>query len=426
MSVVTYEKPLPHIGLADWYAKQWEIQQTNDARRADAFNLRHEARQLRNETRIRTEWDTYHNNVRLGDRITELDRWKETLEACLRRIDKEVGLLKEEKYETEKEIDGLGIPLGIISECISMRDNRQGAELTYDEGDTELKKELCVVEGVKKMLIERCQDAWEKINKLNEVRFKLNLDINDKHEAIEIDTDQLTLDKNCANISFKTDPLRLVKNSIPYESWLDHSRGVKLLADNELADTLRLREGLFVVRERARNDMLAQRDRVDFILRKRIYQTQKARNEIEWQQLKMREEMQKVEREIRALEEALQAKTDALKLAETRLENRSYRPGFELARDESEQGLKDEVLQLRQTRKDLLDKINCAKATYNALEDQQVIIDRDLNNKNQSLMTDIRCLDLRARLKREQSGEAKSDTDRNIELTKMEKEIPAT
>lgn len=426
MSVVTYEKPLPHIGLADWFAKQWELQQTNDARRSDAFNLRHEGRQLRNETNIKTEWDTYHNNVRLADRVTELDRWKEVLEACLQRIDKEVGLLRDEKYETEKEIESLGIPLGVISECISMRDKRLGAELTYDEGDTELKKELCVIEGVKKMLIERCQEAWEKINKLNEVRFKLNLDINDKHEAIEIDKDQLTLDKNCANISFKTDPLRIVKNSLPYESWLEHSRYVKLLADDELADTLRLRESLFVVRERAKNDMIAQRDRVDFILRKRIYQTQKARNEIEWQQLKMREEMEKVEKEIRTLGDALQAKTDALKLAETRLENRSYRPGFELARDEAEQGLKDEVLQLRQTRKDLQDKINCAKATYNALEDQQVIIDRELNNKNQSLMTDIRCLDLRARLKEGKFAGPKSQTDRNIQLTRMEKEIPPT
>ncbi|XP_050308622.1 tektin-2 [Anthonomus grandis grandis] len=426
MSVVTYEKPLPHIGLADWFAKQWEIQQTNDARRTDAFNLRHESRQLRNETNIKTNWDTYHNNVRLADRVTELDRWKDLLEAALQRIDKETSLLKDEKFETEKEIDALGIPIGVISECISMRDNRQGAELTYDEGDTELKKELCVVESVKKMLSERCQEAWEKINKLNEVRFKLNLDINDKHEAIEIDKDQLTLDKNCANISFKTDPLRIVKNSLPYESWLEHSRYVKLLADDELADTLRLREALFVVRERAKNDMLAQRDRVDFILRKRIYQTQKARNEIEWQQLKMREEMEKVAKEIRTLEDALQAKTDALKLAETRLENRSYRPGFELARDEAEQGLKDEVLQLRQTRKDLLDKINCAKATYNALEDQQVMIDRELENKNQSLMTDIRCLDLRARLREGKFAGPETQTDRNIELTQMSKEIPPT
>ncbi|XP_018575761.1 tektin-B1 [Anoplophora glabripennis] len=426
MSVVTFEKPIAHSSLADWYASQWQNQQTNDTRRNDAFRLRHESRQLRNETKVQTEWDTYHNNVRLSDRILELDRWKQTLMALMDRINREMNLLKDEKFSTERELDALGIPLSVISECISMRDCRQGAELTYDDGDMELKKELCVVETVKKLLVERCQAVWEKLNKLEEVKFKLNLEINDKSEALEIDRDQLNLDKNCANITFKTDSLRTVKGSIPYESWLEHSQYIKQLGDNELADTLKLRESLFVVRERARNDMLAQRDRVDFTLRKRIYETQKARNEIEWQQLKMREEMSKVIKEIQTLEDALLAKTDALKLAETRLENRSYRPSFELARDEPEQGLKNEVTQLRHTRKALIDKINCAKATYNALEDQQVIIDRDLANKNQSLMTDIRCLDLRIRLRTGEFAGPASDTDRNIQLTQMEKEILPT
>ncbi|CAG9760477.1 unnamed protein product [Ceutorhynchus assimilis] len=390
MSVVTYEKPLPHIGLADWFAKQWSAQQTNDARRADAFKLRQEARQLRNEATIKTNWDTYHNNVRLGDRITELDRWKETLEVCLQRIEKEVGLLKDEKYETEKEIDGLGIPINIISECIFVRDNRQGAELTFDEGETELKKELSLLENVKKLLIERCQAAWEKHNKLNEVRFKLSLEINNRHESIEIDKHQLSLDKNCADISFRTDPLRIVKNSLPNESWLEHSSYLNSLAENELAETLKMREALFIDREHAKNDISAQRDRVDFILL------------------------------------ALQPNADALKLVETRLENRSNRPGFELSRDEVEQGLKEEVLQLRQTRDDLKDKINCARATYNALEEQQVLIDRELDSKNQSLKTDIQCLDLRAQLRIGSFAAPETETDRNILLTRMEKEIPST
>lgn len=172
--------------------------------------------------------------------------------------------------------------------------------------------------------------------------------------------------------------------------------------------------------------MLAQRDRVDFTLRKRIYETQRSRNEIEWQRLKMREEMDKVLAEIEALNNALLAKTDALKLAETRLENRSYRPGIEKARDEAEQGLKDEVLQLRQTRQDLIDKINCAKSTYNALEDQMVLIDQDLQNKCQSLMTDIKCLDMRLRLRTGEFAGPASDTDRNLQLTRMEQEIPPT
>lgn len=215
-------------------------------------------------------------------------------------------------------------------------------------------------------------------------------------------------------------------SAIPYETWLQNSKYTKLLADNELADTDKLREALFVMRERARNDMRAQRDRVDFTLRKRIYETQKSRNELEWQLVKMREEMEKVQREIKSLEESLEDKTDALKLCQTRLENRTFRPGAELAIDEAELCLKEEVRQLRQTQKDLRDKIYCAKTTYNALEDQQVVIDIDLQNKCQSMMTDIRCLDLRARLKTDSSGTRSTETDRNIVLTKMEKEIPPT
>lgn len=61
------------------------------------------------------------------------------------------------------------------------------------------------------MLIDRCQNTWEKINKLEVVKFKLMLDLNDKKEALQIDKDMLSLDKNCANITYKTDPLKTPK-----------------------------------------------------------------------------------------------------------------------------------------------------------------------------------------------------------------------
>lgn len=69
-------------------------------------------------------------------------------------------------------------------------------------------QELCVTESNKKMLIDRCQSAWEKINKLEVVKFKLQLDLNDKNEALQIDKDMLSLDKDCANITYKTDSLK--------------------------------------------------------------------------------------------------------------------------------------------------------------------------------------------------------------------------
>lgn len=69
-----------------------------------------------------------------------MNRWRETLLACRERLDREFALLKEEKTETERELDALGIFISVVSECIGMRDSRLGSEITYDDGDTELKK----------------------------------------------------------------------------------------------------------------------------------------------------------------------------------------------------------------------------------------------------------------------------------------------
>lgn len=71
--------------------------------------------------------------------------------------------------------------------------------------------------------------------------------------------------------------------------------------------------------------------------------------------------METLKREITRLEGALASKTDVIKCAQTRLENRTYRPGYELCTDEVETGLRSEVLQLEQTKKHLSGAIESAK-----------------------------------------------------------------
>ncbi|CAL7936308.1 unnamed protein product [Xylocopa violacea] len=352
-SVTTYEKPLSHINLADWYAKQWDLQQNAALKSAEAFELRNSGNIVRSETMVKTIWDTYMNNTRLADRITELSRWRESMQKLLDTLVAEIKFLQDEKSDAGKELENLNYPLQVAAECISMRDCRRGTELTYDEADTELKRELCVIENIKKLLTARVQAAWEKLNRLEEVRFTIQLEVEDKDETIQIEKENLSLDRTCANISYKPNALRTPKGSISYEAWLEHCQYTKTSADNELNDVYNFREAMNVMRERARNDIKAQQDVTDFSLRKRIYQTQKARNELEWQKLKIQKEMEILQKEIVRLEGALMHKIDSIKCAETRLEKRTYRPGFELCCDEAELGLKDEVLQLRQTEKDL-------------------------------------------------------------------------
>lgn len=89
------------------------------------------------------------------------------------------------------------------------------------------------------------------------------------------------------NMSCILNVCSLYYSEISYEGWIEHCNNLKILADNELSDVYSFREGMQVMRERANNDIKAQQDVTDFALRKRIYQTQKARNELEWQKLKV-------------------------------------------------------------------------------------------------------------------------------------------
>lgn len=138
----------------------------------------------------------------------------------------------------------------------------------------------------------------------------------------------------------------------------------------------------------------------------------------------MREEMEKCLAEILRMEKAWREKVDALKLAETRLENRAQRSGMELCCDDPYNGLCDEVARLKETIKMLENKITVAKNTYCNLEDHANKIDRDLENKQHSLMTDVRGIDFRQRLKTGEFAGPTDQTERNIQLSKMEDEIP--
>lgn len=135
--------------------------------------------------------------------------------------------------------------------------------------------------------------------------------------------------------------------------------------------------------------------------------------------------MSKVQREILALEQAIVDKMNAIKLAETRLENRCQRVGMELCLDDVYGGLCDEVRQLRKTRQQLTDKLDATKMTYQTLEGHANRMDIDLQHKQHSLMTDIRVLDIRARLKDggAYAADPTNQTDRNIQLMGLQREI---
>ena len=72
-------------------------------------------------------------------------------------------------------------------------------------------------------------------------------------------------------------------------------------------------------------------------------------------------EIAEMEEDIRNLEQKIRDKINPTKLAQTRLENRTYRPNVELCRDEPQYGLTDEVKQLAATKAALEEKLRQAQ-----------------------------------------------------------------
>lgn len=65
-----------------------------------------------------------------------------------------------------------------------------------------------MIEHVKEFLTSKCHNAWIQLNKLKEVQFKLQLDIDNKKDAVAIDRGNSEMTKDSAGASYMPDPLR--------------------------------------------------------------------------------------------------------------------------------------------------------------------------------------------------------------------------
>lgn len=79
------------------------------------------------------------------------------------------------------------------------------------------------------------------------------------------------------------------KNSFnTYEKWLQQCNNLKQRIENEIIYSKKMRETMYVPRDKTKNDLRAQNDKVNYALRRRIYDTDRIKNELEWQRLNVR------------------------------------------------------------------------------------------------------------------------------------------
>ncbi|XP_072741369.1 tektin-2 isoform X2 [Ciconia boyciana] len=348
--------------LPDWHTNSHLISADAERQRSASHQVRQEARALRNETTNQTKWDEHDNRTRLAERISSVNRWKETLDKCLADIDAEIDALAKVKEAAECALQAKNLPLDVSIECLTLRESRCAIDVVRDPVEEELHKEVKVIDKAKRELQQRVNEAFEQLCLLQEARQQLSCDHRRKMEALEIDRVCLSLNVSSPNISFKVNPTRVPDGSTALDEWEQNSQRNKEHAEAEMKASAELREATVLA----------------------IAQTL--------------EEIAEMEEDIRRLEEDLRRKTQDLKVAHTRLETRTYRPNMERCRDQVQYGLTDEVHQLEGTIRALRQKLAESRDALDALYRQLHRIQTDTGYKANSLVLDNKCMDSRRKL----------------------------
>lgn len=408
-------KPVVKFNPPDWFTNKEAISSDAEKARNASFQVRQEGRYLDNETKNQTWWDTHDNNVRLGVRLDEYEEWRQILRYQIKDIDKEIEAIHVTKNMCENMLNDMKLPLDIAIENHVTREGRQGVDRVRDEPEAEIKKEVNVIDCIKRILHQRCQDACGQIHRLQEARTQLLNDLNDKNSSYAIDEENLALNQFSSAISFKPNPLRVPKGTVTPQQWVAFSKYNKDRSDAEMESSKRLRENIQQTIAQSTSDLNAQKNATEFAMRRRIHEAEQAKDELNWQKKQTEDEIARVEQDIEAVEKAIRDKDPAIKLAHTRLENRTYRPGMELVRDDVQYGLVDEVKQLEASQKALQDKCKQQKHAWNILQERLRRINDDILLKENSLMLDNRVMATRKRLQNVMAPE--TETDKNLVVT---------
>lgn len=412
------QKPTKAFSPADWFTQGYTISCNATRQRDTAEKTRGQARYLYNEVENKSYWDAKNNRTRLYERNIELSNWCEALKKLIRRVDNDINELSLAKNKTEAAITAKNVSLDVAVENLCILDGRVQVDYAQDDAPDELRNELTVIQTTKKYLEDKVAKAFEQLCLLKEARNNIQRDLEDKQVSLGIGVHNEQLNQQAPGISYKPDNERIDPGTGTAAQSIAQSNYNRQRAEAELAASQKLREDIQACLMQAENDIVAQQNATEFAFRRRLHETSRAKDELEWQRKQTMNEIKAVEGLIRTLEGSIPSRRLAMKVAQSRLESRRDRPGVEKSFTAIDKGLMDECRQLQSTANATQSKLTDLKHQLNSLQSELATINSDLTTKHNAYSILKQCMDCRGRLK----ATPKTAAQLNLTMTGIEKD----
>ncbi|XP_026882012.2 tektin-3 [Electrophorus electricus] len=380
----------------DWHKSNQSNFRESESSRNSAERLRRDTIRLiqdREQLTRRTQENTSRN---LGERLNDISFWRAELHHEIDNMVTEIATLTEVKRRLERALAETEGPLQVSQECLFHREKRMAIDLVHDDVEKDLIKEVEVIKSCQERMRRNLDKAVAQLASNRAAQHELERDLSDKVTAQRIDDRCHQMRNTTDGISYYRGIERMEPSLSLPDSWSKFTDDNVLHSQSERLVSHKLRDEIEVLLNTTSNEMWNQFNTVNVAFTNRISETAEAKNSLQTHLAKTLQEIFQTEMLIEALKKALRDKENPLKVAQTRLEERTRRPNIELCRDNPYHRLVSEVREIEDTIHKLRERLMEAENTLQNLVKTKVTLEHDISVKANSLFLDQeRCMSMR-------------------------------
>ncbi|CAH6786184.1 tektin-3 [Phodopus roborovskii] len=380
----------------DWYRSNLVNYQESNSSRHNSERLRVDTSRLIQDKYQQIRKTQANSTQDLGERVNDIAFWKSEITHELDEMIGETNALTDIKKRLERALMETEAPLQVARECLFHREKRVGIDLVHDEVEKELLMEVDVILCCQERMRRHLDKAIAQLSSDRAAQHELEKDLSDKQAALRIDDKCKDLRNTSEGVSYFRGVERVDATVSVPESWAKFTDDNILRSQSERAASTKLRddiENLLVV---TANEMWNQFNKVNLAFTNRIAETADAKSKIHIHLSKTLQEIFQIEMAIESIKKAIKEKSAFLKVAQTRLDERTRRPNIELCRDMAQLRLVNEVYEVDDTIQTLQQRLRDSEDTLQSLVHCKATLEHDLAVKANTLYIDQeKCMSMR-------------------------------
>ncbi|KFQ35078.1 Tektin-3 [Merops nubicus] len=372
----------------DWYRSNLTNYKESETSRRNAERLRVDTSRLIQDKYQQTKKTQDESTKNLGERVNDIEFWKSELHHELGEMIGETNALTDVKRRLERALAETEAPLQVAQECLLHRDKRMDIDLVHDNVEKELFTEVDVIRSCQERMQRYLGKAEAQLASNRAAEHEVEKDLANKQAAHRIDGKCHHLKNTSDGISYYRGVERVDATISVPESWARLTDDNILRSQSERAASAQLRDSIENLLVVTANEMWRQFNEVNVAFTNRIAETADAKNKIRAHLAKTLQEIFQVEMNIEAIRKAIRDKVPPLKVAQTRLDERTRRPNVELCRDTAQLRLVNEVHEIDETIQSLQQRLRDAEDALQMLVRAKSVLEHDLSVKANTLFLD--------------------------------------